>query len=305
MTGGGCSGRRHFLHSSTRWPASQSRKAPGGFWAHGDQEKHAQAIAILGRIEPHASSQQLQATAARIVEATRSNELLAGGSISTSLADLRRPILLAFLIAFFNQLSGINAILYFAPRIFEMAGLGEKSGAASVNRHWCHQPHFNICWVVAHRPPWEANAHDYRINWLYRIAWTMRMGVRDWPRCDRAGVHLRLYCAHAVGQGAVIWVFIAEIFPGRFRATGQAIGCTTHWVLAALLTTIFPSLVVLVPPSGVFAFFCGMMVLQLLWVLTMMPETKGVPLEELAKRLRLNRRTAASWAEWNMGKPHS
>ena len=92
--------------------------------------------------------------------------------------------------------------------------------------------------------------------------------------------------AHAVGQGAVIWVFIAEIFPDRFRATGQAIGCATHWVIAALLTTVFPSLVVLFPPSGVFAFFCGMMVLQLLWVLTMVPETKGVALEEIARRLR-------------------
>jgi MFS family permease len=92
--------------------------------------------------------------------------------------------------------------------------------------------------------------------------------------------------AHAIGQGAVIWVFIAEIFPDRFRATGQAIGCATHWIIAALLTTVFPSLVVLFPPSAVFAFFCGMMVLQLVWVLTMVPETKGVPLEEIARRLR-------------------
>ena len=91
--------------------------------------------------------------------------------------------------------------------------------------------------------------------------------------------------AHAVGQGAVIWVFIAEIFPDRFRATGQAIGCATHWVMAAALTTVFPSLVVLFPPSAVFAFFCGMMVLQLVWVLAMVPETKGVPLEEIAARL--------------------
>jgi MFS family permease len=89
----------------------------------------------------------------------------------------------------------------------------------------------------------------------------------------------------AVGQGAVIWVFISEIFPDRFRATGQAIGSTTHWVMAAALTTVFPLLVVLFPPSAVFAFFCGMMVLQLVWVLAMVPETKGVPLEELAARI--------------------
>jgi len=261
-------------------------ESPRWLLAHGDQEKHAQAIAILGRIEPHASSQQLQATAARIVEATRSNELSAGGSISTSLADLRRPILLAFLIAFFNQLSGINAILYFAPRIFEMAGLGEKSallqsiGIGVTNLIFT----FVGLWLIdrlGRRTLMIIGSIGYIVS-LGLCAWAFATGHDAIvPACIFGFI-----AAHAVGQGAVIWVFIAEIFPGRFRATGQAIGCTTHWVLAALLTTIFPSLVVLVPPSGVFAFFCGMMVLQLLWVLTMMPETKGVPLEELAKRLR-------------------
>jgi hypothetical protein len=83
----------------------------------------------------------------------------------------------------------------------------------------------------------------------------------------------------------VIWVFIAEIFPDRFRATGQAIGCATHWIMAAVLTTVFPSLVMLFPPSAVFGFFCLMMALQLVWVLAMVPETKGVPLEELAAQI--------------------
>jgi len=91
--------------------------------------------------------------------------------------------------------------------------------------------------------------------------------------------------SHAVGQGAVIWVFISEIFPNRHRAEGQALGSFTHWLFAALLTTMFPKMVTAFAPAVVFSFFCGMMVLQLLWVKLMVPETKGVPLEEIEQRL--------------------
>jgi MFS family permease len=94
--------------------------------------------------------------------------------------------------------------------------------------------------------------------------------------------------AHAVGQGAVIWVFISEIFPNRHRADGQALGSFTHWLFAALLTTFFPKMVTAFAPGQVFLFFCVMMVIQLLWVATRVPETKGVPLEEMQERLGLN-----------------
>jgi SP family arabinose:H+ symporter-like MFS transporter len=83
----------------------------------------------------------------------------------------------------------------------------------------------------------------------------------------------------------VIWVFISEIFPNKFRAEGQSLGCFTHWFFAALLTTFFPQMVTAFPPGWVFLFFCGMMVLQLIWVKFMVPETKGVPLEDMASRL--------------------
>jgi hypothetical protein len=91
--------------------------------------------------------------------------------------------------------------------------------------------------------------------------------------------------AHAVGQGAVIWVFISEIFPNKFRAEGQSLGSFTHWLFAALLTTFFPTLVAKFPAGYVFLFFGAMMVLQLVWVKTMVPETKGVPLEQMQERL--------------------
>ena len=94
--------------------------------------------------------------------------------------------------------------------------------------------------------------------------------------------------AHAVGQGAVIWVFISEIFPNRHRAEGQALGCGTHWVFAALLTTFFPKLVSAFAPGYVFLFFCFMMVLQLVWVKFMVPETKGIALEDMQHKLGID-----------------
>jgi SP family arabinose:H+ symporter-like MFS transporter len=82
-------------------------------------------------------------------------------------------------------------------------------------------------------------------------------------------------------------VFISEIFPNRHRAEGQALGSSTHWIFAALLTTFFPKMVSVFPPGYIFLFFCGMMVLQLFWVKLMVPETKGVPLEQIQERLAI------------------
>ena len=91
--------------------------------------------------------------------------------------------------------------------------------------------------------------------------------------------------AHAIGQGTVIWVLISEIFPNRNRAAGQALGSFTHWFFCASLTFVFPVMAATVSPAAIFGFFCFMMVLQLVWVKTMVPETKGVPLEEMQKKL--------------------
>lgn len=100
--------------------------------------------------------------------------------------------------------------------------------------------------------------------------------TRPFPACVFAFI-----AAHAVGQGTVIWVFISEIFPNRHRASGQALGSFTHWFFAALLTTFFPSLVSSFPPGYLYLLFCGTMVIQLAWVRFMMPETKGIPPEQI------------------------
>jgi hypothetical protein len=91
--------------------------------------------------------------------------------------------------------------------------------------------------------------------------------------------------AHAIGQGAVIWVFISEIFPNDHRAAGQSLGSSTHWVFAAGMATLYPMVAAKISTGYIFAFFCAMMCLQLLWVKVMVPETKGISLEEMSKEL--------------------
>jgi MFS family permease len=198
---------------------------------------------------------------------------------------LRRPVLLALLIAFFNQLSGINAVLYFAPRIFEMAGLGERSallqsiGIGITNL----VATFVGLWLIdrlGRRTLLAIGSVGYIVS-LGLTAWAFFTGhMAIVPACIFAFI-----AAHAVGQGAVIWVFISEIFPDHARAAGQALGSATHWVFAALLTTFFPQMVASFAPGWVFLFFTGMMALQLVWVWLSVPETKGVPLEEMQARL--------------------
>jgi MFS family permease len=280
---------------------------------------------------------------------------------------LRIPILLAFLIAFFNQLSGINAILYFAPRIFGLTGsenaLAQSVGIGFTNlaftfvglwlidrlgrrtllfigsfgyilslglcavAFFTWAPQFkaasaavdvkaavgslstaNPARVAALTEELETKkkalmaatgvaasgaqpvviAADANLESVKAIANT---ALQQASQAAGSGGLMVLICifafiaAHAVGQGAVIWVFISEIFPNRHRAEGQALGSATHWVFAALLTTFFPLMMAAFAPGYVFCIFCGMMVLQLIWVKTMVPETKGVPLEQMQKRL--------------------
>ena len=241
----------------------------------------ADGLRVLALIEPGASPSHLQQHADEIVAAS-SRQMTATGFWSVK---LRVPIMLAFLVAFFNQLSGINAILYFAPRIFELTGLGSRAallqsvGIGITNLIFT----FVGLWLIdrlGRRTLLTIGSFGY-IASLGLCAWaffTHHYAIV--PACIFAFI-----AAHAIGQGTVIWVLISEIFPNQYRATGQSLGSATHWIFAALLTTVFPAVVSTVAPGYIFLFFCGMMVLQLIWVRTMVPETKGVPLEEIQKRL--------------------
>jgi len=237
---------------------------------------------VLRIIEPNFSQSRLEAHADEIQAAAASEQAATSGFWSPR---LKVPILLAFLIAFFNQLSGINAILYFAPRIFEMTGLGEKSallqsvGIGITNLTFT----FVGLWLIdrlGRRTLLYIGSFGY-IASLGLTAWAFFTGhFAIVPACIFAFI-----AAHAVGQGTVIWVFISEIFPNRHRAEGQALGSFTHWLFAALLTTFFPKLVTSFPPGYVFLLFCAMMVLQLIWVKLFVPETKGISLEQMQRQL--------------------
>jgi len=250
-------------------------------WLLGRKGDRAAGLKVLQLIEPGASPAQIEAAADEITAA--SSERVVASHFWTR--QLRVPILLAFFIAFFNQLSGINAVLYFAPRIFELTGMG--ANAALLQSVGIGVTNLIFTFVGL----WLIDRLGRRtLLYIGSVGYITSLGLTAWAFFTQhlAIVPVCLFAfiaSHAVGQGAVIWVFISEIFPNRHRAEGQALGCGTHWVFAALLTTFFPKMVAGFAPGYVFLFFCGMMVLQLIWVKTMVIETKGVPLEQIQQRL--------------------
>ena len=251
-------------------------------WLIGCKGDRAAGLKVLKLIEPDFSHQQLEDQAGEIVASAQSEKLVVTRFWSWR---LRVPICLAIMIAFFNQLSGINAVLYFAPRIFEMTGLGEKAALLqSVG--------IGITNLVFTLVGLSLIDRIGRRTLLYigSFGYILSLGLTAWAFFTRhygivPGCIFGFIAAHAVGQGTVIWVFISEIFPNRHRAEGQSLGSFTHWMFAALLTTFFPLMVTFFAPGFVFSFFCFMMVLQLLWVTLFVPETKGISLEEMQQKL--------------------
>jgi sugar porter (SP) family MFS transporter len=198
----------------------------------------------------------------------------------------RFPLMLAFLVAFFNQFSGINAFLYYAPRIFEIAGLEKSSALLSSVGIGITNLIFTLFGLslidrFGRRQLMYAGSVGYIVS-LSLVALAFSLG---WKGMAVPGFLFLFIAAHAIGQGTVIWVFIAEIFPTHLRASGQAFGSSVHWVLAAIIPSLMPVLIATIGITSVFSLFAFMMVLQLLWVWRTMPETKGVSLEELEKRL--------------------
>ncbi|QGJ71763.1 Sugar and carbohydrate transporter [Planctomycetales bacterium 10988] len=204
-----------------------------------------------------------------------------------------QPIFLAIAIAAFNQLSGINAILYYSKRIFVMAGAGDSAallnsvGIGIVNLLFTSLAIFVIDYI-GRKKLMIVGSIGYILS-LSITAWAF-LQFDSGEQAEGVGSLIVLgslmlfIAAHAFGQGAVIWVFISEIFPNRVRARGQALGSFTHWVMAAVISWTFPLFADLTG-GYIFAFYALMMVFQLIWVIFYMPETKGVPLEEIQKRL--------------------
>ena len=226
------------------------------------------------------------------IRISNEHEAKAGHSSRFFSSKYKTVIWLAFFIAFFNQWSGINFILYYAPEILERAGLASQDSLLNSIAIGGTNLVFTFVGLylidrVGRRTLLIIGSFGYILS-LGMVSWAFYSGAG-------AGVlllFLLLFIAsHAVGQGAVIWVFISEIFPNKVRATGQSFGASVHWVFAAIITLITP--VFLDKDNGIFkdnpwpifAFFAFMMVLQLIWVFTKVPETKNVSLEELERKL--------------------
>jgi sugar porter (SP) family MFS transporter len=206
----------------------------------------------------------------------------------------KKVLWLGFLVAFFNQLSGINFILYYAPEILSRIGLGTTESLANSIAIGGTNLVFTFVGLflidrLGRKTLLVIGSLGYIISLsMVALAFKMDAGATFMM------IFLLLFIAsHAIGQGAVIWVFIAEIFPNKVRALGQSFGASTHWVFAAIITLITPLFldkehgVFGKNPWPIFVFFAFMMVLQLVWVLTKVPETKGASLEELEKKLLL------------------
>ncbi|GHC55605.1 sugar porter family MFS transporter [Roseibacillus persicicus] len=341
-------------------------------WLITQKGDRAEGKRVLGLSRPEATEEELEA----LVHEIESHSGAEAKTGKIPFKRLRIPLILAFLIAFFNQLSGINVILYFAPRLLGLAGIEDPLAASIwlgiVNLIFTfvglylidrlgrksllfigsigYIVSLGVCaWAFLSFPGFKvvSTAIDYqgaaekveklavaertvtqeekesaaealkstgealvaatnlpnyegeKLEALKSPGTVEAIQIADNAKKDASKVLgglslLVLVCllgfiaSHAMGQGAVIWVFIAEIFPNAFRAAGQSFGCATHWVFAALLSQLFPIAIGKFDAGFIFGFFAFMMVLQLLWVLVMVPETKGVPLEEMEKKLGIS-----------------
>ncbi|TWT66850.1 putative metabolite transport protein CsbC [Posidoniimonas polymericola] len=323
---------------------------------------------VLSEIHPQSGTEEIEAAIAEISSAARAEE----SGAQKAPGWLLTPMLLAFAIAFFNQLSGINAILYFAPRILGMTGLGEQAAMIQSTGIGLVNLLFTLVglWLIDHlgrkrliligsvgyiaslsliSAVFFANAASFEVaavaleskpaferlvddladepdvlddataartkladatgnpryapgpaglpgvdNPIGLAASAERLAEQASAAAGSGGrlVLLGIFAfiaSHAVGQGAVIWVFISEIFPNEHRAIGNSVGSGTHWVFAALVTMAFPVAAAAFAPGYIFAFFAVMMVLQIVWAMTLMPETKGVPLEEIQQQFASRR----------------
>ena len=193
------------------------------------------------------------------------------------------PIWLAVVFAFFNQMAGINAIIYYAPRIFELTGLAKDSALISTIGIGV----FNLIFTLIGMTLIDRSGRRIlmligSLGLILSLGLVSRAFFSD--EFNGVPIFLFIYIAFfAMSQGAVIWVFISEIFPNEVRASGQSLGSFTHWILAAIITNAFPYFANKFGGGVIFSFFTVMMVLQLFFVWRVMPETKGRTLEEIGK----------------------
>ena len=195
-------------------------------------------------------------------------------------------LLLAFLVAAFNQFSGINAFLYYAPRIFEEGGLGESAALLNSVGIGLTNVIFTLIRIyLIDKLGRRILMYIGSIGYIISLTLISLSFVLNWESIFLPIFLFVFIASHAIGQGAIIWVYISEIYPNHLRSYGQSFGTSTHWVLAAIIPSLVPFLFGIIGPGVVFGIFAFMMILQLLFVHFIMPETKGISLEVLSKKL--------------------
>ncbi|MGB4399486.1 MAG: sugar porter family MFS transporter [Daejeonella sp.] len=247
-------------------------------WLILHKSKDAEALAILQRIDP--------VNFKEVHKAIKDSHVLLQEDEKSSLLFSKRyrfPVTLAILFAVFNQVSGINAIIYYSPRIFEMAGLGTLTSLLSTVGIGVVNFIFTLLAIA-----FIDRFGRKTLMLIGSVGLIVSLGLVSYTfyTNDFGGYaitfYLMIYIAFfAFSQGAVIWVFISEIFPNEVRAKGQTLGSSTHWIMAALVAFSFPYLSEIAGGGNTFLFFSVMMVFQLLFVWRMMPETKGKSLESI------------------------
>lgn len=251
-------------------------------WLIGNKNDERQAREILTKTDPDGVDEAIR------LALEEEKKMKAKGSFSAIFEKRFLPTtIMAIMIAFFNQVSGINAIIYFAPRVFEMAGISTESalistiGIGVVNLLATFVGLYLID-RIGRKKLMYIGSVGYIISLSLMAYNFLGPGIPSfWLPIFVFG----FIASHAVGQGAVIWVFISEMFPNDLRAYGQSIGSFTHWILAAIIANVFPFFANQFGPGYIFSFFAFMMVLQLLWVKFKMPETKGRSLEEIHQNI--------------------
>ena len=199
-----------------------------------------------------------------------------------------KPIILAFLVAMFNQLSGINAILYYAPRIFELTGLSSEDSLLQSVMIGATNAFFTMVGLLIID---KVGRRKLLMIGSTGMAACLALVARTYLVQDFSGYQLLVFLLayimfFAFSTGAVIWVLIAEVFPNSVRGQGQSLGSFTHWFFAAVITFLFPIVARYDTGAGYsFLFFAVMMIVQLVVVWRYFPETKGLTLEELGDKL--------------------
>ena len=207
----------------------------------------------------------------------------------------RFVLILAFCVAFFNQFSGINAVLYYAPRIFEETGLDDTAALFNsviigiINLIFTYIG-ISLIDKIGRKKLMLIGSVGYILSLLM-----MALNIKD----NLIGINTSIFifsfiASHAIGQGTVIWVFISEIFPNKLRSNGQAFGSSVHWILAAIIPALIPYLFNTIGSEIVFLGFAIMMIFQLLFVIFIMPETKGISIESLFKKILINNKQTKS-----------